>query len=212
MPSKGQDSTAYSPPFQALVFDLGNVIVGHENRVMLRAIAARCRQPCSPRQVGELMRARDWQTGAAIADLHDEVRESLGYDAGWEAFVADWCCHFTVDPSMLALVEALQTNNRVMLFSNTNREHWEFLDAETGGRLSALEAYLSHEIRMAKPDPGAFAHVAERAGVDPARCIFFDDVADNVDGARRAGFQAEVFTGEAELRRLLMERGVRLGR
>ena len=52
--------------------------------------------------------------------------------------------------------------------------------------------------------------VAAQAGVDPAGCIFFDDLADNVEGARRAGFQAEVFTSQAALVALLREKGVRL--
>jgi FMN phosphatase YigB (HAD superfamily) len=50
--------------------------------------------------------------------------------------------------------------------------------------------------------------VAQAAGIDASRCFFFDDLSENVEGARRAGFNAEVFRSEAELRRLLTDRGV----
>ena len=42
----------------------------------------------------------------------------------------------------------------------------------------------------------------------PERCLFIDDVAANVEGARAAGFQAEVFTGQAALEALLRAAGV----
>lgn len=198
-------------PFQALVFDLGGVLVAHDNAVLYERLASRCAGACSPQTVVGLMRRTDWGSGVAISTLHDQLRDELGYGLSWDEFVADWCCHFAVDYSMLGLVERLATHNRVMLFSNTNQEHWDFLVAATEGRLGRLEAYLSHEIGCTKPSLRSFQVVAEKAGIDPARSVFFDDLQDNVDGARRAGFQAEVFTTEAALRRLLAEHGVRWG-
>jgi|HubBroStandDraft_4_1064222.scaffolds.fasta_scaffold94687_2 FMN phosphatase YigB (HAD superfamily) len=201
-------TAADARPFDAIVFDLGGVIVAHDNAVMVQRIASRTK--ATPREVSRLIRRKDWGSGLPIAALHAELTDELGYGGGWEAFAADWCCHFTVDPSMLAYVQRLASANRVMIFSNTNQVHWDFLVAATGGDLAAFEAYLSHELRRSKPALEAFEMVARQAGIDPARSIFFDDVAENVDGARRAGFQAEVFTSEAALRALLAERGVLL--
>jgi putative hydrolase of the HAD superfamily len=201
---------AGSAPFQALVFDLGGVLVAHDNPVMYARLASRCAGDCSPEAVVALMRKTDWSAGTPIASLHDQLRAELGYGPGWDQFVADWCCHFDVDHSMLAFVERLAAHNRVMLFSNTNREHWNFLVDATDGRLARLEAWLSHEIGLTKPSIPSFEAVAEKAGIDPARSIFFDDVAENVEGARRAGFQAEVFESQARLAAFLAARGVRL--
>ena len=198
-------------PFQALVFDLGGVLVAHDNGVLYARLASRCPGACTPETVVALMRRTDWGSGVSIGILHDRLRNELGYPLDWDDFVADWCCHLAVDDSMLDFVERLATHNRVMLFSNTNREHWEFLVSATGGRLAKLEAYLSHEIGSTKPSLRAFELVADQAGIDPARSIFFDDTVENVDGARRAGFQAEVFESQANLAALLESRGVRLG-
>ena len=203
--------TAETAPFEALVFDLGGVLVAHDNAFLGQRLASRCVPTCTAQTVGRLIRRTDWNAGAPICGLHDQLVAELGYALGWDEFVADWCCHFAVDHAMLDFVEGLTTHNRVMLFSNTNREHWDFLVAATGGRLARLDPYLSHEIGQAKPSVRSFQVVAEKAGIDPARSVFFDDVQANVDGARRAGFQAELFESQAKLAAFLKGRGVRLG-
>src|SRR5580700_5014428 len=200
--------SAPATPFDAIVFDLGGVIVAHDNAVMVERIASRTK--AAPRDVSRLIRRKDWGSGLPIADLHAELTGELGYGGGWDEFAADWCCHFTVDRSMLAFVQRLASANRVMIFSNTNQVHWDFLVAETGRELAAFEAYLSHELRRSKPAVEAFEMVARQAGIDPARSVFFDDVAENVEGARLAGFQAELFTSESALQSILVARGVRL--
>jgi putative hydrolase of the HAD superfamily len=195
--------------YEALVFDLGNVIVAHDNVVLNARIASRCGAGWSADAVNAVIGLPQWGIGeGSISELHDHLRDKAGYAAGWDTFVEDWCCHFTMDTSMLAFVQDLRRTNRVMIFSNTNKEHWDYVDGLAGGMLKTFEHYLSHEIGLAKPAVASFEHVARAAGLEASRCIFFDDVPENVEGARRAGFNAEVFHNEAELRRLLVGRGV----
>lgn len=49
---------------------------------------------------------------------------------------------------------------------------------------------LSYQHGMNKPNPAIFKLSAERLGVNPADCIFVDDVAPYVDGALKAGMTA----------------------
>jgi FMN phosphatase YigB (HAD superfamily) len=90
-----------------------------------------------------------------------------------------------------------------VLFSNTNKEHWDYLVQATDGRLARLEAYLSHELGLLKPAPEAFQAVVARAGLTAGTTLFIDDLRANVDGAIRAGLQGLRFTDEAALRRAL---------
>jgi len=196
-----------SPP-DALIFDLGGVIVAHDNAVMYRAIASRCPGGDAEGAALQVLRGQSWDTGAPIAELHQALQARAGYGAGWDQFVRDWTCHFAVDAAMLDFVEALAARRRTFLFSNTNAEHWDHLVDRTGGRLGRLERYLSHEIGLAKPARESFLEVARQAGVEPSRAIFFDDVEDNVLGARAAGFRSEVFTDQASLVRTLEALGV----
>jgi len=63
------------------------------------------------------------------------------------------------------------------------------------------EIYTSCDIGLRKPDSEAFLHVAQRMGLAPGRIVFFDDMAENVAGARRAGLQAFQAVGPEEVRR-----------
>ncbi len=110
---------------------------------------------------------------------------------------------------MLRCLCDLSLRNRVLLFSNTNKEHWDWLTGASNGLLANFEHYLSYEIGLAKPSEESFLHVTEAAGIDPGRSIFFDDLAENVAAARHAGFQSEIFSDEVTLRSLLITKGVR---
>ena len=197
-------------PFQALIFDAGGVFVPHDNELLMARLASRCAVPGAM----EAIRARhhDPKVGTgetAVPELHRRLQDELGYAADWNVFLEDWSCHLVLDHDMLALIAALAEHNRVAVFSNTNAEHWARVETFCGAALDRFELYLSHKIGAVKPDLAAFALVAERAGVDPGRCLFIDDMAENVEAARAAGFQAEQFTGQPALETLLETRGVR---
>jgi FMN phosphatase YigB (HAD superfamily) len=192
--------------YQALVFDLGGVIATHDNALLYRRIAAHCAAPDALARIREAAADPDLATGRIpVSEIHRRLAETLGMTVDWPDFARIWCSHLGLDPAMLAYVEALALDRRVLLFSNTNAEHWDFLVQLSGGRLGRLEAWLSHEIGLMKPDAAAFLTVAGRAGLEPERCLFVDDVAANIDGARSAGFQALLFTDQAALAAHLAE-------
>ena len=193
----------------ALVFDLGNVIVAHDNDVLYERLASRCTAEDALERIRQSSHDVRLGTGALpIEMLHAQMTRDLGYSANWATFAEDWCCHFQVDQSMLDFVRHLGQSHRVMIFSNTNAVHWNMLVDETGGALAKIEPYLSHEIGDVKPNVSAFDKVAKAAGIDPAKSIFTDDVATNVEGARAAGFIAHQFTDQPSLERFLREQGV----
>ena len=201
------------PPLQALIFDAGGVFVPHDNEVLFERLAARC----TAANAMDRIRAAHFDAGIGkgatpISAVHERLRDELGYQADWDGFLVDWSCHLGIDDRMLALMTALAAEHRVAVFSNTNAEHWARVDEMAQGRLEPFELYLSHEIGAVKPDLDAFRIVAERGGFEPGRCLFFDDMAENVEAARAAGFEAEQFTGQEALETLLAKRGVRWAR
>jgi FMN phosphatase YigB (HAD superfamily) len=187
-------------PIENLVFDLGNVIVPHDNEVLHARVLSRCTAPDASARLRRISHDRRYGNGEkSIPELHQVLVGELGYAGDWPTFVGDWSCHLSLDADMLAFVEQLAQRHRVMIFSNTNQQHWERALEMSDGRLGRIEAYLSHEIGDLKPAVSSFLTVARLAKIDPARSIFFDDVPDNVAAARQAGFQAEVFTTQAVL-------------
>jgi putative hydrolase of the HAD superfamily len=73
------------------------------------------------------------------------------------------------------------------------------------------DVVLSFEVGHRKPGREIFDLAAQRAGVEPAECLFIDDLVKNCDGATAAGWQAVHFTDTAaaiaELDRLLQPAG-----
>lgn len=193
-------------PFDALVFDVGGVFIAHENERLFRTLAAACAAPDALARIRVSAFDPDLTTGArGVAALHRELARDLGYARDWDGFLADWSGHFAVDEAMIALAETLARNHRVLLFSNTNAEHWAEVLKLSGGALSRYEAYLSHELGDMKPRASAFRLVAARAGIAPERSLFVDDLAENVAAARALGFTGHVFTGRDAFQRYLAE-------
>ena len=80
--------------------------------------------------------------------------------------------------------------------SNTNVLHWRIMNDPADPHYPALSAlhhrFASHAIGARKPDQRAYEHVERQTGVAPTAILFFDDVAENVEAARRRGWRGHV--------------------
>ncbi|KAA0217264.1 MAG: HAD family hydrolase [Leptolyngbya sp. PLA3] len=79
------------------------------------------------------------------------------------------------------------------LLSNTNASHWARQHAGAGGFGAAARLKVrlaSHEMGLAKPDEAIYHTARERFGVPAEQIVFFDDLPENIDAARSAGWRA----------------------
>jgi HAD superfamily hydrolase (TIGR01509 family) len=93
-------------------------------------------------------------------------------------------------------------------FSNTNNAHVAHFSqayAEVLGHFR--EIFLSSTIGLRKPDAAAYDHVVQAIGVPAERIVFFDDLAENIDGARRRGLTAVHVTSPDDVGRALAALG-----
>lgn len=58
---------------------------------------------------------------------------------------------------------------------------------ELGGGRLVDEVVLSGDVGLAKPDPRSYRLVAQRLGLEPAQCVFVDDLVSNVRAAAAVG-------------------------
>lgn len=110
---------------------------------------------------------------------------------------------------MLDLVRELRTEGiRTGLLSNS----WGLQDAYPRHLFAELfdDVVISAEVGMRKPEERIFLLAAGRLGLDPAECVFIDDIEGNITAARDLGFAAvhhtEPAVTRAELARLLRSR------
>lgn len=58
---------------------------------------------------------------------------------------------------------------------------------------------VSYEVGAIKPETVIYKKLLDRYALDPATCIFFDDIGKNVEAARRLGIESHLVTSEEDL-------------
>lgn len=198
---------------QALIFDVGNVLIRWEPRRLFRtlmpdeaAVDAFLDEVDFDAWNHEFDRGTDWDEGvAAHAARHPRHAGVLA------AYHARW--HETVPGSVEGMPELLAELDAagVPLYAITNFSalKWD----ETVARYPFLGAsfrdvVVSGRERLTKPDPEIFRRCLARNGLAAEGCIFIDDLAANIAAATALGLDGIRFTDAAALRRNLAARGV----
>jgi putative hydrolase of the HAD superfamily len=107
------------------------------------------------------------------------------------------------------LLQALhQRGHRLHFLSNMPAPLADHLQSQHAFlTLFASGIYSSH-VHLAKPDVAIYALAQQRFGVDPVTTLFIDDHPENIEAARRYGWQAQLFTGPDALADELREFGL----
>lgn len=180
----------------ALVLDLGNVLVRHDNALLFGRLAERF--STTPEALRERIDASVWDRvnrGKLPGDaLRRELAAQLSVDISEAEFAALWCCHFTVDAEMVREVEAQVGRRRLVLLSNTHDLHvrWVRERVPLLDRFDAL--VLSCEVGLVKPERAIYLRALEAAAVPPEEAVFFDDVEAYARAAEQVGMRGRVFT------------------
>ena len=179
----------------ALLFDVGGVLIEVDFRlafehwarcanVPVEQIAARFRPDAAyeAHERGEI----------SGAEYFSALRQSLGIDLPDDQFAHGWCAIFRgAIPGAGELLARLARIRPVFLFSNTNALHYERWTAQFPELIAPVTRIIcSQQIGLRKPAVEAYEKVCSMIGVAPQRIAFFDDLAENVEGARRAGLTA----------------------
>ncbi len=201
-----------TPAVDAVVFDLGGVLVDWDPRLLYRTLLpeeeveaflaevefdAWNHEQDAGRPFAEAVEAhaaRFPHRRELLAAYHDRYAETLAGEV----------------PGSVEILRELRDAASVRLAALTNwsaetfhhaRDRFEFLDWFEG-------IVVSGEERVAKPDPRIFAILLERFGLDPQGTVFVDDRQVNVDAAAAAGMTAVRFTDAPALRADLQRLGV----
>jgi FMN phosphatase YigB (HAD superfamily) len=106
--------------------------------------------------------------------------------------------------SVFAIVEKLKRAGFICgVLSNTIALHWDKLSSAREYPSLALfdQVFASHVIKCAKPEESSFLFVAAALNIPMSQCLLVDDTPLNVDRAKAAGWQALLFSDDAQLQR-----------
>ena len=197
---------------EALVFDVGNVLVRWERDLPFRHLIP-----------DDTLRAEfmatviplDWHAQHDAGRSAEEmIAERSAQFPGHAPLIRAWLTHFNETipgpvPGSPAIVEDL-TARGVSLYAITNfgADTWAGFAPNWPLRTRFIDIVVSGNEQLAKPDPAIYALAAARFGRAPGSMLFVDDSLANVESARNCGWHAHHFVDAAGLRDELVERGL----
>lgn len=197
----------------ALLFDLGRVVIDIDFDKALSCWAGHA--GCEPAHLlGRFARDEIYQRhetgGIDDAEYFASLRTALGIDLSDAQFLEGWNAIFAGEmPGITSLLARAGAQVALYAFSNTNNAHVEHFSqayAEVLGHFR--EIFLSSAIGLRKPDAAAYDHVVQAIGVPASRIVFFDDLAENVEGARARGLLAVHVRSSADVAAALAALGL----
>ncbi len=113
----------------------------------------------------------------------------------------DFWSFVRIDAEIVKLIEELRAKYRVAMLTNAIVPFFRQVTAKHDLERLFETILVSSEEGLAKPDPAFYTLLTERMAVRPEDCLFIDDNAVNLDGARAAGMKTLLFEGVEKLRR-----------
>jgi len=179
----------------AALFDIGNVLVHLDFEGALAKLVAPGVDDPAKRIHSLLERKDELETGALTArEFIAWASERLGFTGSPEVFRDTWNSIFAPIHAMWGVAAFLKSRGlRIILFSNTNSLHAEWL-LENYEVFEGFDGRIfSHEVGAIKPDPAIYHHAIERHGLDPARTLYLDDLPENIATGEQLGFRCHQY-------------------
>jgi glucose-1-phosphatase len=197
----------------ALLFDLGRVVLDIDFGKALACWAEHA--GCAPSELAARFVREESYRHHEVGKIEDaayfdSLRDSLGIGISDAQFLEGWNAIFTGEmPGIAPLLKRAAGRLPLYAFSNTNRPHVEYFSKEYADVLGHFrELFLSSTIGLRKPDAAAYDHVVKAIGVPASRIVFFDDLADNIAGARACGLTAVHVTSPDDVAKAFAALGI----
>ncbi len=194
---------------QAIVSDLGQVILRFDQEPCWQKILAACEQPEARARFGEVYRRAEIGCGRTEPELFfQQAVAAMGMRLSYAEFCEAWSDMFREDREVIELIAAAPVRQRLVL-SNTNAIHWDWVRERYAPVLARFDRCLaSHECGVEKPDAEIYRVAMRQTGLPPEAHLFIDDLVENVEGARAVGMDAVLHTDAAALREAFRQRGL----
>jgi glucose-1-phosphatase len=199
-------------PIEALLFDLGKVLVDFDMKTTVQSMFDCCGVPRE--KFEEVFWDEKWICGYERGDISSEEFHQYLCDSGdlkmdFGQFCDTWSSVFR--PGVLvseSLLKALKARYPLILVSNTNPVHASFI-RENYTVLNYFEHLIfSHEVRSLKPDRKIYERAVAASGKPADKLFFTDDREENIVAAREMGIEAHRFVSEERLVETLKNLGI----
>lgn len=189
-----------SPPLENLYrsYEERTGIAPRRLKAAVAAVAADLGvEPLAPIELA-LVTEAEW--GRAVVRALEAADPGIDLSrAGFDHFGKQWFEGVEANPVMVATARHAKENGyRVGILSN-NVVEWEPYWRAVIAPLGEVDCVVdSCRVKVRKPDPEIFRLAEQKAGAEPFDCVLVDDLTENCDAARRAGWRAVHFRNNAQ--------------
>lgn len=177
-------------PLEAVLFDIGNVLLKFDFNRAARAMAEHSTVPAEEIRVILDSWQQRHETGAVSSDdFSAVVRKTIGFQGPESVFHQQFCDIFTPNEPMWDFARSLFGKVPVFLFSNISRWHETWVFERYPEFASFDGGFYSWRIGAMKPEPAFYAEATSTLPFSPDRIAYMDDMPHNVVGGMAAGFR-----------------------
>lgn len=189
-----------SPKPEAVIFDIGNVLIEWQPERHYDARFGEARRRALFEAVDlhgmndRVDRGASWaeevdRTAEANPEFHEEIME---WRHGWLKMASP------AIPHSVMLLRALRSKGvPCFALSNFGVETFAFAETQYPFLTEFDRRFISGQMRTIKPEAEIYERLEAESGVVPARLLFADDRADNIAAAEARGWQTHLFEGPA---------------
>ena len=201
-----------SDEIKAVIWDMGGVLLRTEDQSFRHKLADEMNvslrdlytavfdsESAAKATIGEISAEQHWDSVRTHFNLDDQQLDR---------FIEMFFEGDQLDTVLMDFIQSLRPKCITALLSNAWTNAREFLSQQYSLLGFFDYALFSAEIGVAKPDPDIYKHLLGLMSMEPRNAIFIDDMAENVEAARKLGIKGIQFRNREQV---LKELGRLLG-
>jgi glucose-1-phosphatase len=140
----------------------------------------------------------------------NRFKRGLGLELNIVQFKKIWCSGFSLNKNMEALLHKLKKHHKLVLLSNTDEMHFEYIKS----RFKVLGIFdgfiLSYKVGYKKPSPFMFLYAVRKLRTLPNHILYIDDIKTYTTIAKLFGIKAVQYTNNEKLKKDLIINSVKV--
>ncbi|MCM8798652.1 MAG: HAD family phosphatase [Candidatus Omnitrophica bacterium] len=196
---------------KTIIFDLGNVLIGFDHSQAAEKFSLY--SPYKKEEIYQLIFDSDvvsrYEKGEIeTKEFFRKLKELLKLKISYAQLQKFWNEIFFPHPQMEKLVRRLKGKYRLILLSNINSAHYNYVKRRFPILKEFDKIILSYRLGLRKPHPLLYQKAVEASHCLPEEILYIDDREDLILAARSLGINSVCFKNIKALKKTLKKFGV----
>lgn len=182
-----------------IIFDFGGVIIDIDEKLTVNEFARLGVDDISKASSSEFIEiVKKFEKGIFTPEVfRNKLRDFLDISATDQEIDDAWnALLFDIPAERIEVIEKVKKNYNIFLLSNSNEIHYDLYVRDLQLRFGYNEfaelfhqAYFSFDLHLSKPESEIYEFVMYQEGIKPEETLFIDDKPENIEAAKKLGFQ-----------------------